>query len=92
MLRRNLTIPERWQAVGMHNGDFSHRKTANRFEISSLLEKILLNKSGGAYLLSDCEMRHCNTVGSVPTFNRKIVEILSFNVRRLLSITFHINI
>ena len=33
-----------------------------------------------------------HTVGTVPTFNRKIVEILSFSVRRLLSITFHINI
>jgi hypothetical protein len=33
-----------------------------------------------------------NTVGTVPTFNRKIVEILSFSVRHLLSITFHINI
>jgi hypothetical protein len=25
MVRRKLTIPERWQAVGMHNGGFSHR-------------------------------------------------------------------
>ena len=33
-----------------------------------------------------------HTVGTVPTFNRKIVEIISFSVRRLLSITFHINI
>jgi transposase len=26
MVRRKLTIPERWQAVGMHNGGFSHRR------------------------------------------------------------------
>ena len=33
-----------------------------------------------------------HTVGTVPTFNSKIVEIMSFSVRRLLSITFHIDI
>jgi hypothetical protein len=33
-----------------------------------------------------------HTVGTAPTFNRKIVEIISFSVRLLLSITFHINI
>jgi hypothetical protein len=33
-----------------------------------------------------------HTVGTVPTFIRKIVEIISFSVRRLLSINFHINI
>jgi hypothetical protein len=26
MVRRQLTIPERWQAVGMHNGGLSHRR------------------------------------------------------------------
>jgi hypothetical protein len=30
-----------------------------------------------------------HTVGTVPTIIRKIVEIISFSVRRLLSITFH---
>ena len=29
MVRRKLTIPERWQAVGMHNGGFSHRRVAD---------------------------------------------------------------
>ena len=29
MVRRKLTIPERWQAVGMHDGGFSHRKVAD---------------------------------------------------------------
>jgi hypothetical protein len=33
-----------------------------------------------------------HTVGTVPTIIRKILEIISFSVRRLLSITFHINI
>jgi hypothetical protein len=28
MVRRKLTIPERWQAVGMHNGGFSHRRVS----------------------------------------------------------------
>jgi hypothetical protein len=31
MVRRKLTIPERWQAVGMHNGGFSHRRVAYHF-------------------------------------------------------------
>jgi hypothetical protein len=31
MVRRTLTIPERWQAVGMDNGGFSHRRVADHF-------------------------------------------------------------
>ena len=31
MVRRKLTIPERWQDVGMHNGGFSHRRVADHF-------------------------------------------------------------
>jgi transposase len=34
MVRRKLTIPERWQAVGMHNGGFSHRRVANHFSVN----------------------------------------------------------
>ena len=34
MVRRKLTIPERWQAVGMHNGGFSHRRVANHFRVN----------------------------------------------------------
>jgi transposase len=34
MVRRKLTIPERWQAVGMHSGGFSHRRVANHFRIN----------------------------------------------------------
>jgi hypothetical protein len=38
MVRQKLTIPERWQAVGMHNGGFSHRRVAdgrNKKQLSS---------------------------------------------------------
>ena len=34
MVRRKLTIPERWQAVGMHNGSFSHRRVADLFRVN----------------------------------------------------------
>ena len=34
MVRRQLTIPERWQAVGMHNGGFSHRRVADHFWVN----------------------------------------------------------
>jgi transposase len=34
MVRRKLTIPERWQAVGMYNGDFSHRSVADHFRVN----------------------------------------------------------
>ena len=34
MVRRKLTIPERWQAVGMHNGGFSHRRVADHFRFN----------------------------------------------------------
>jgi transposase len=34
MVRRKLTIPERWQAVGMHNGGFSHRRVAYHFRVN----------------------------------------------------------
>ena len=33
MVRRKLTIPERWQAVGMHNGGFNHRRVADHFRV-----------------------------------------------------------
>ena len=34
MVRRKLTIPERWQAVGMHNGGFSHRRVSDYFRVN----------------------------------------------------------
>jgi transposase len=27
-------IPERWQAVGMHNGGFSHRRVTDHFSVN----------------------------------------------------------
>ena len=37
MVRRKLTIPERWQAVGMHNGGFSHRRVADHFRVNHFI-------------------------------------------------------
>ena len=34
MVRRKVTIPERWQAVGMHSGGFSHRRVADHFRVN----------------------------------------------------------
>jgi transposase len=34
MVLRKLTIPERWQAVGMHNGGLSHRRVADHFRVN----------------------------------------------------------
>ena len=34
MVRRKLTIPERCQAVGMHNDGFSHRRVADHFRVN----------------------------------------------------------
>jgi transposase len=34
MGRRKLSIPERWQVVGMHNGGFSHRRVADHFRVN----------------------------------------------------------
>ena len=34
MVRRKLTTPERWQAVGMHNGGLSHRRVADHFRVN----------------------------------------------------------
>ena len=34
MVRRKLTIPERWQAVGMYNVGFSHRRVADHFRVN----------------------------------------------------------
>ena len=34
MVRWKLAIPERWQAVGMHNGGISHRREADHFRVN----------------------------------------------------------
>jgi transposase len=44
MVRRKLTIPERWQAVGMHNGSFSHRRVANHFRVNHSISVRLMHR------------------------------------------------
>jgi transposase len=44
MVRRNLTIPERWQAVGMHNGGFSHRRVADHFRVNHSISVRLMKR------------------------------------------------
>jgi transposase len=34
MVRRKLTIPERWQAVRIHNCGFNHRRVADHFRVN----------------------------------------------------------
>jgi transposase len=34
MVRRTLTMPERWQAIGMHSGGFSNRRVADNFRVN----------------------------------------------------------
>ena len=34
MVLQKLTIPERWQAVGIHNGGFSHRRVADHSRVN----------------------------------------------------------
>jgi hypothetical protein len=34
MVRRKLTIPEGWHAVGMHNGGLSHRRVVDHFRVN----------------------------------------------------------
>jgi transposase len=34
MVRRKLTIPEMWQAVGMQNGGLNHRRVADHFGVN----------------------------------------------------------
>ena len=41
MVRRKLTIPERWQAVGMHNGGFSHRRVVDHRVNHSIIVRLM---------------------------------------------------
>jgi hypothetical protein len=42
MVRRKLTIPERWQAVGMYNSGFSHRRVADHFRVNhSIIARLM---------------------------------------------------
>ena len=44
MVRRKLTIPERWQAVGMHNGGFRHRRVAEHFRVNHSITVRLMQR------------------------------------------------
>jgi transposase len=47
MVRRKLTIPERWEAVGMHNGGFSHRRAADHFSVNhSIIVRLMFRQTG----------------------------------------------
>jgi transposase len=51
MVRRKLTIPERWQAVGMDNGGFSHIRVADHFRVNhSIIVRLMqrLRQTGNA--------------------------------------------
>ena len=44
MVRRKLIIPERWQAVGMHSGGFSHRRVADHFRVNHTITVRLMQR------------------------------------------------
>jgi transposase len=44
MVRRKLTIPERWQAFGMHNGSLSHRRVADHFRVNHSISVRLMQR------------------------------------------------
>jgi transposase len=44
LVRRKLTISERWQAVGMHNGGFSHRRVADHFRVNHFIIARLMQR------------------------------------------------
>jgi hypothetical protein len=37
MVWRKVTIPERWQYTGMHNGGFSHRRVTDHFSVNHFI-------------------------------------------------------
>jgi hypothetical protein len=37
IVRRKVTIPERWQYTGMHNGGFSHRRVTDHFRVNHFI-------------------------------------------------------
>jgi hypothetical protein len=57
MVRRILTILERWQAVGMHNGGFIHRRVADHFRDNhSIIVRpdAAISSNGECYWPSTC--------------------------------------
>jgi transposase len=70
MMRRKLTIPERWQAVGMHSGSFSHKKVADHFRVNHSIIVRLMQRF------------HQTTTGSYPDGrgNGRSVQLVHFVV------------
>jgi IS30 family transposase len=52
MVRRKLTIPERWQALGMHNGGISHRRVADHFSVNhSIIVRLMQRQELATFLV-----------------------------------------
>ena len=54
MVRRKLTIPERWKALGMHNGGFSHRRVADHFRVNHSIIVRLMQHFRQTRNVTDC--------------------------------------
>jgi hypothetical protein len=72
MMRRKLTIPESWQAVGMHSGCFSHRRVADHFSVNhSIIVRLMQRFRQTGMLLTvhaqvDLAKRRRERTGSYP--------------------------
>jgi transposase len=54
MVRRKLTIPERWQSVGIHNGGLSHRRVADHFRVNNSIIGRLMQRFRQTGNVTDC--------------------------------------
>jgi transposase len=54
MVWRKLTIPERWQAVGMHNGGCSHKRVADHFSVNHSIIVRLMQRFRQTENVTDC--------------------------------------
>ena len=53
IVRRKLTIPERWQAVGMYNGGLSHRRVADHFRVNHSIIVRLMQRFRQTGIITD---------------------------------------
>ena len=54
MVRRKLTIPERWQSVGIHNSGLSHRRVADHFRVNNAIIVRLMQRFRQTGNATDC--------------------------------------
>ena len=83
MVWRKLTIPERWQAVGMHNGGFSHRRMADHFRVNhSIIVFVTRGMLLTVHVQVDLAKRHRERTGSYPDGrgNGRSVQLVHFVV------------